>query len=198
MLIRTESIYFNNNTNKILFLNNTSNPNSTTSNIAQNEIYYIKLFHNILGNIFSYYNQSPKSFNNQIHFLIAKTIQKLIKQIYKHHKSFSQNIKDKNSIDKLYDEIFNNFLFNIIKNSNLGNYLKVEYINIFPYLILYGKNRQIYLNFLEDEIIRAPQFYTRRYSINFIEKCLNIYSFNLFLKFNFIEIVYNLILFQHL
>ena len=59
MLIRTESIYFNNNTNKILFLNNTSNPNSTTSNITQNEIYYIKLFHNILGNIFSYYNQGP-------------------------------------------------------------------------------------------------------------------------------------------
>ena len=114
---------------------------------------YIKLFHNILGNIFSYYNQTPKAFTNQIHFLIAKTLQKIIKQIYKHHKSFSQNIKDKNSIDKLYDEIFNNYLFNIIKNANFGNYLKVEYINIFPYLILYGRNRQIYLNFIEDEII---------------------------------------------
>ena len=183
----------NTNTNKIICLNNTSNSNSTTSSITQNENYYIKLFHNILGNIFSYYNQTPKVFNNQIHFLIAKTLQKLIKQIYKHHKSFSQNIKDKNSIDKLYDEIFNNYLFNIIKNANFGNYLKVEYINIFPYLILYGRNRQIYLNFIEDEIIKSSQFYTRRYSINFIEKCLNIYSFNLFLKFNLIDIVYNLI-----
>ena len=192
LLEQSQTIY-NASTNKIICLNNTSNTNSTTNSINQNENYYIKLFHNILGNIFSYYNQTPKAFTNQIHLLIAKTFQKLIKQIYKHHKSFSQNIKDKNSIDKLYDEIFNNYLFNIIKNANFGNYLKVEYINIFPYLILYGKNRQIYLNFLEDEIIKSSHFYTRRYSINFIEKCLSIYSFNLFLKFNLLDIVYNLI-----
>ena len=192
-LLEQSQTICNTNANKIISLNNTSNNNSTSSSITQNENYYIKLFHNILSNIFSYFNQTPKVFTNQIHFLIAKTLQKIIKQIYKHHKSFSQNIKDKNSIDKLYDEIFNNYLFNIIKNANFGNYLKVEYINIFPYLILYGKNRQIYLNFFEDEIIKSPQFYTRRYSINFIEKCLKIYSFNLFLKFNLLDIVYNLI-----
>ena len=192
-LLEQSQTICNTNSNKIICLNNNSNTNSTTSSITQNENYYIKLFLNILSNIFSYYNQTPKAFNNQIHFLIAKTLQKLVKQIYKHHKSFSQNIKDKNSIDKLYDEIFNNYLINIIKNACLGNYLKVEYINIFPYLVLYGKNRQIYFNFFEDEIIKSPYFYTRRYSINFIEKCLKIYSFNLFVKFNLLDIVYNLI-----
>ena len=192
-LLEQSQTICNTNSNKIICLNNNSNTNSTTSSITQNENYYIKLFLNILSNIYSYYNQTPKAFNNQIHFLIAKTLQKLVKQIYKHHKSFSQNIKDKNSIDKLYDEIFNNYLINIIKNACLGNYLKVEYINIFPYLVLYGKNRQIYFNFFEDEIIKSPYFYTRRYSINFIEKCLKIYSFNLFVKFNLLDIVYNLI-----
>ena len=191
-LLEQSHCIINNNQNKITSLNNTSN-STTTSNLNQNENYYIKIFHNILGNIFSYYNQSPKLFTNEIHFLISKTLQKLIKQMHKHQKCFSQNIKDKNTIDKFYDEIFNNYLFNIIKNSNLGNYLKIEYINVFPYLILYGRNRQIYLNFLEDEIIKSPLFYTRRYTINFIEKCLKLYSFNLFLKFNLLDIVYNLI-----
>ena len=191
LLELSHSISNNNNANKIIYLNNKSN--SASSTLTQNENYYIKLFHNILGNIFSQYNQFPKLFYNQMHFLIAKTLQKLIKQIYKHHKCFSLNIKDKNPIDKLYDEIFNNYLFNIIKNSDFGNYIKIEYINIFPYLILYGRNRQIYLNFLEDEIIKSTNFYIRRYSINFIEKCLKIFSFSLFLKFNLLDIVYNLI-----
>ena len=193
LLEQSQTIYNNNNTNKIICINNNSNNNTNPNNISINENYYIKLFHNILGNIFSSYTHSPNLFTNQIHFLVAKTLQKIIKQIFKYHKSFSQNIKDKNSIDKIYDEIFNNYLFNIIKNSNLGNYIKVEYIYIFPYLILYGKNRQIYLNFIEDEIIKSPEFYTRRYCINFIEKCLSIYSFNLFIKFNLLDIVYNLI-----
>ena len=192
LLEQSQSIY-NSHANKMIYLNNNSNNNTNPNNVQQNENYYIKLFHNILGNIFSSYTNSPQLFTNQIHFLIAKTLQKIIKQIFKYHKSFSQNIKDKNSIDKIYDEIFNNYLANLIKNENLGNYIKVEYINIFPYLILYGKNRQIYLNFIEDEIIKSAEFYTRRYSINFIEKCLNIYSFNLFLKFNLLDIVYNLI-----
>ena len=193
LLQLSQCITNNNNTNKMIYLTNNSNSNSTTSTITQNENYYIKLFHNILGNIISQYNQSPKLFDNQLHFLIAKTLQKLVKQIHKYHKNFSQNAKDKNSMDKLYDDIFNDFLFNIINNSNFGNYIKIEYINIFPYLILYSRNRQLYLNFLEDEIIKSSEFYTRRYSINFIEKCLKTFSFNLFLKLNLLDIVNNLI-----
>ena len=193
LLEQSHTIY-NSHTNKTIYINNNnSNNNTNPNNIQQNENYYIKLFHNILSNIFASYTNSPQLFTNQIHFLIAKTLQKIIKKIFKYNKSFSQNIKDKNSIDKIYDEIFNNYLFNLIKNENFGNYIKIEYINIFPYLILYGKNRQIYLNFVEDEIIKSAEFYTRRYSINFIEKCLNIYSFNLFLKFNLLDIIYNLI-----
>ena len=189
-----ETQYIYNNVNKICVNNSNITSNTTnTSNFSQSENYYIRLFHNILGNIFSHYNQSPKTFTNQIHFLIAKTLQKIAKQIYKFHKYFPQNIKDKITMDKIYDEIYSNYLFNLIKNANLGNYIKIEYINIFPYLILYGKNRQLYLNFIEDEIIKSPKFYTRRYSINFIEKCLNIYSFNLFIKFNFLDIINNLI-----
>ena len=72
----------------------------------------------------------------------------------------------------------------------IGNHIKIEYINVFPYLILYGKNRQNYYNFIEDEILKSNQFYTRRCSINFIEKCLKLYSFRLFLKFNFLEIIH--------
>ena len=192
VMLLEESQYIFNNSNKMC-INNSTSTTTNTNNFSQNENYYIKLFHNILGNIFSHYNQSPQTFTNQIHFLIAKTLQKIIKKIYKFHKYFPQNVKDKISMDKIYDEIYNNYLFNLIKNANLGNYIKIEYINIFPYLILYGKNRQIYLNFIEDEIIKSPLFYTRRYSINFIEKCLNIYSFNLFIKFNFLDIINNLI-----
>ena len=184
----------NNTTNKFVGTNNYTNSNSL---LYSENNYYIKLFQSILSNIFSYYNQSPKLFTSQIHFLIAKTLQKLIKKIYKYYKSFPANIKEKNSMDKLcdkiYDDIYNDYLYNIIKNQNFGNYIKIEYINIFPYLILYGKNRQTYLYFIEEEIIKSPQFYTRRYSINFLEKCLNIYSFNLFIKFSLLDIVYTLI-----
>ena len=185
-LLQQSSTIFNNNIKNI--------NNNTNNNLLSNENnYYFKLFQNILDNIFSYYNQSPKLFTSQIHFLIAKTLQKLIKQIYKYYKLFPSIIKDKYSIDSIYDQIYNDYLFNIIRNQNFGNYIKIEYINVLPYLILYGKSRQSYLNFIEDEIIKSPLFYTRRYSINFIEKCLNIYSFNLFIKFNLLEVVYTLI-----
>ncbi len=183
-----QSEFILNNINKTLSINN------NTNNFSQNDNYYIKLFHNILSNIFSYYNQSPNQFTSQIHFLLAKTLQKIIKQIYKYNKPICQNnTKDRNITDKIYDEIYNNYLFNIIKNQNFGNYIKIEYINIFPYLILYGKSRQVFLNFIEEEIIKSSHFYTRRYSINIIEKCLNIYSFTLFIKLNFLDIVHNLI-----
>ena len=182
-----QSEFILNNINKALSINN------NTNNFTQNDNYYIKLFHNILNNAFSCYNQSPNLFTNQIHFLMAMTIQKIIKQVYKYHKYFTQNNKDKSSIDNIYDEIYNNYLFNIIKNQNFGNYIQMEYINIFPYLMLYGKNRHIYFNFIEEQIIKNPLFFTRRYSINFIEKCFKIYSFNLFIKFNLLDLVYNLI-----
>ena len=200
LLKQSQVTFNNNNANKFIPTNNNGNniSNTSTNNFWTNENnYYIKLFHNILENIYFYYNQYPKSFTSQIHFLIAKTLQKIIKKIFKYFKSFPLNVKEKASIeklcDKIYDETFNNYLINIIKNQKFGNYIKVEYINVFPYLILYGKNRQSYLNFIEEEIINSPQFYTRRYSINFIEQCLNTFSFDFFVKLNLIDILYKLI-----
>ena len=41
--------------------------------------------------------------------------------------------------------------------------------------------------------MKSSTFYMRRCSINFIEKCLSIYSFKLFLRFDLMEIIYYLI-----
>ena len=188
----------NSNTNKNTSVNNSSNTNNNNNNsnisLLNDNNYYFKLFINILESIFSFYNTSPNLITCQIHVLIAKTFQKLIKLIYRYYKPYySQMTKDKINIDKICDDMFNGYLFHIIKNPEIGNHIKVEYINIFPYLILYGKNRQTYYNFIEDEIMKSNQFFNRRCSINFIEKCLKTYSFKLFLKFNFIEIIYYLI-----
>ena len=196
----TNSNIINSSSNKNMNLSNNINiincgkdANSIATLLNENN-YYFKLFQNILESVFSFYNAFPKLITCQIHVLLAKTFQKLIKLIYKFYKPYSPNNKDKiTCIDKLYDDMYNTFLFHIIKNSEIGNHIKIEYINVFPYLILYGKNRQIYYNFIEDEILKSNQFFTRRCSINFVEKCLNIYSFKLFLKFNFIEIIYYLI-----
>ncbi len=196
----TNSNIINSSSNKNMNLSNNINiincgkdANSIATLLNENN-YYFKLFQNILESVFSFYNAFPKLITCQIHVLLAKTFQKLIKLIYKFYKPYSPNNKDKiTCIDKLYDDMYNTFLFHIIKNPEIGNHIKIEYINVFPYLILYGKNRQIYYNFIEDEILKSNQFFTRRCSINFVEKCLNIYSFKLFLKFNFIEIIYYLI-----
>ena len=181
--------------NKNSFLNNNSysnNANAITILLNENNCIF-KLFQNLLENIFLIYKTSPKSITCQIHALLAKTLQKLIKLIYKYYKPYSQYNKEKNSADKLYNDIFNEYLINIIKSEDIGNHIKIEYINVIPYLILYGKNRQEYYNFVEDEIMKSNQFFTRRCSINFIEKCLNLYSFKLFLKFHFMEIIFYLI-----
>ena len=173
--------------------NNSNNNSNSNAALLNDNNYHFKLFQNILESIFSFYNSYPKLVTCQIHVLLAKTFQKVVKLIYKYYKPYSQNFKDKVNVDKLYDDMFKEYLFNIIKDAEIGNHIKIEYINIFPYLILYGKNRQIYYNFIEDEILKSNQFYTRRCSINFIEKCLKIYSFKLFLKFNFLEIIHYLI-----
>ena len=188
-------IMINSNNNKNLYLNNTSigsntNPNAELINYNN---YYFKLFQNILESIFSLNNTTPKLITNQIHVLLAKTFQKLIKLIYKYYKPYSIYSKDKLNIDKLYDDIYNGFLYHLIKNDEIGNHIKVEYINVIPYLILYGKNRQSYYNFVEDEILKSNQFFMKRCGINFIEKCLSLFSFKLFTKFNFMEIIYYLI-----
>ena len=186
-------ISINSNSNKNSVPNNNVSGNNSNIILLNDNNYYFKLFQNILDSLFSLNKASSDLITGQIHVLLAKTFQKIIKIIYKYYKPFSQSYKDKVNIDKFYDEIFNGYLYHIIKNDEIGNHIRIEYINVILYLILYGKNRQNYYNFLEDEIFKSKKFYMRRCSINFIEKCLNKYSFKLFLKFNFIEVIYYLI-----
>ena len=186
-------ININSNSSKNSFINNSMNGNNPNIILLTDNNYFFKLFQNILESIFIIYKSSPKLITCQIHFLLAKTFQKIIKVIYKYYKPYSQNNREKNNNDKLFDEIFNEYLIHIIKNDEIGNQIKIEYINVIPYLILYGKNRQNYYNFIEDEVMKSSTFYMRRCSINFIEKCLSIYSFKLFLRFNLMEIIYYLI-----
>ena len=186
-------ININSNNNKTPLMNNSANGNNSNIILLNENNYYFKLFHNILEGIFYLYKISPSSITYQIHVLIAKTFQKIIKQIYKYYKPYSQYNRDKTTSDTLFDEIFNDYLIHIIKNDEIGNQIKIEYINVIPYLILYGKKRQSYYNFVEDEIMKSSSFYIRRCSINFIEKCLSIYSFKLFLKFCLMEVIYYLI-----
>ena len=186
-------ININSNSSKNSFINNSMNGNNPNIILLTDNNYFFKLFQNILESIFIIYKSSPKLITCQIHFLLAKTFQKIIKVIYKYYKPYSQNNREKNNNDKLFDEIFNEYLIHIIKNDEIGNQIKIEYINVIPYLILYGKNRQNYYNFVEDEVMKTSTFYMRRCSINFIEKCLSIYSFKLFLRFDLMEIIYYLI-----
>ena len=187
------SINSNSNSNKNSISNNNITGNNPNIVLLNENNYYFKLFQNILDSLFSLNKSSSDLITCQMHVLLAKTFQKIIKIIYKYYKPFAQSYKDKVNIDKFYDEIFNGYLYHIIKNDEIGNHIRLEYINVIPYLILYGKNRQNYYNFLEDEILKSKKFYMRRCSINFIEKCLNKYSFKLFMKFNFFEIIYYLI-----
>ena len=186
-------ININSNSSKNSFINNSMNGNNPNIILLTDNNYFFKLFQNILESIFIIYKSSPKLITCQIHVLLAKTFQKIIKVIYKYYKPYSQNNREKNNNDKLFDEIFNEYLIHIIKNDEIGNQIKIEYINVIPYLILYGKNRQNYYNFIEDEVMKSSTFYMRRCSINFIEKCLSIYSFKLFLRFDLMEIIYYLI-----
>ena len=186
-------ININSNSSKNSFINNSMNGNNPNIILLTDNNYFFKLFQNILESIFIIYKSSPKLITCQIHFLLAKTFQKIIKVIYKYYKPYSQNNREKNNNDKLFDEIFNEYLIHIIKNDEIGNQIKIEYINVIPYLKKKKKNRQNYYNFVEDEVMKSSTFYMRRCSINFIEKCLSIYSFKLFLRFDLMEIIYYLI-----
>ena len=95
--------------------------------------------------------------------------------------------------DKIYEDIFNNYLLELVENDKLGNYIKNEVIQIFPHLILYSKNRTIYLKFIKEKIIYNRSYFTRRYAIFFLDKCLQIYSFSMFYKIGLLDILLSLV-----
>ena len=180
---------------------------NSNNNANNNDNYYIKLFNNALNNIFSTFKDSPILFTNNIHLLLCDFFQRIIIKIYKYLKptipnlpnSTENNIYTNNNnsklkqIDKIYEDIYNNYLIKLIDDQQLGNYIKNEIIQVFPYLILYSKNREIYFKYIKENIISSGTFFSRRYSIAFLNKCFQIYSFKMFNKIGLLDILLHLV-----
>ena len=175
---------------------------------GNHESLYIKLFNNILSNIFFVFNEKPNLFDNNIHLLLCDFFQKIIKKIYKYlnptmrelNNIISNNlllgsgnkIKIK-TVDKIYEEIYLYYLIKFLEDKKLGNHIRNELIKIFPYLILYGKNRVTYFKYIQEHIVQSKSYFTRRYSIVFLEKCLQIFSFKMFNKIGLSDFLITLI-----
>ena len=170
--------------------------------------YYIKLFYNILNNIFSTFKETPKLFSNNIHLLLCDLFQRISKKIFKYLKPTIQNQQNNNtnnlylgnnnntrtkSIDKIYEDIFNNYLTKLVDEQQLGYYVKNEIIQVFPYLILFSKNRVIYLKYINENIFNSLTYFNRRFSIPFLNKCFQIYSFKMINKIGILDILLSLI-----
>ena len=167
---------------------------------------YLKLFYSILSNILQSYNQNPKLFNNNIHLLLCDFLQKIIKKMYKYLKptkrelseinnillSYSNRIKVK-SLDKIFEDIFHIYLMKLVDNEQLGNHIKNEVIKVFPYLILYSENRVTCFKYIQEHIIQSKKYFNRRYSIVYLEKCLEIFSFKMFNKIGLSDFLIQLI-----
>ncbi len=188
-----------------------SNINTSSSSLPKKDIsiinhegYFLKLFNNILTNIYDTFKLSPKLFNNSVHLLLCDFFQKIIKKLYKYlmptmreldkliqNNLFFENIHMNKikikSLDKIYDEIFYNYLTKVINNSKLGNHIRNESIKVIPYLILYGKNRVNYFKYIQEHIIQSKSFFSRRYSIIYLDKCLQIFSFKMFNKIGLLD-----------
>ena len=193
-----------------------SNINISSSSLPKKDIsiinhegYFLKLFNNILTNIYDTFKLSPKLFNNSVHLLLCDFFQKIIKKLYKYlmptmrelDKLIQNNLFFENmhmnkikikSLDKIYDEIFYNYLTKVINNSKLGNHIRNESIKVIPYLILYGKNRVNYFKYIQEHILQSKSFFSRRYSIIYLDKCLQIFSFKMFNKIGLLDFLITL------
>ena len=165
-----------------------SSSNDLISDNSNNN--YNKIFNLILSSIFIIYNEKEQLFSNEMHLMVSHALKMIIKDM-RIYLSTIINAKENNSLmEKILDEMHNKFLVKIIRKKNMGYYIKSAYIQIFPYLILYSKNRKIYINFIKNEILNSPQYFTRRYSIIFMKKALKIFSLNFF---NTLELIDELI-----
>ena len=201
------------------YINNHNNNNNLyyCKEFIYENNYFNKLFLSILNSIFGQFQEMQKHSNSNICIFIAKTINLLIPKLYKYYKNIviilnntnnsnninyviSSNNKEnngnnnnnkKNYLDKILDEIFTKIISVIILNNNIGDYIKKEYIQIMPKLILYSRNRKIYLEYMRKEIIKSNNFFLRKYSIIYIEKCFELFSFGFMHK----ALIYDDILF---
>ena len=187
------------------YINNFNNNNLNIKEFIYENNYFNKIFSLILNNIFSQLEEILKSDNSEICLLLADTLNLLIPKIYKYLKNIviititntnnlnyvinskennNNNVNKKNYSEKLFDEIFTKIISVIICKNNIGDYIKKEYILIIPNLILYSSNRKKYLDFVKKEIIKSTNFFYRKYSIIFMKKCFDIFSFNFMYKFH--------------
>ena len=167
---------------------------------------YVKIFNNILYNILNAFKEKSNLFNNNIHLLLCDFLQKIIKKMYKYLKptkrelseinnillSYSNRIKVK-SLDKIFEDIFHIYLMKLVDNEQLGNHIKNEVIKVFPYLILYSENRVTCFKYIQEHIIQSKKYFNRRYSIVYLEKCLEIFSFKMFNKIGLSDFLIQLI-----
>ena len=193
------TLLLKNNYKKYISNYNNNNLNYCKEFVYENN-YYNKLFLLILNNIFSQFQELYKHSNTKLCILIAKTIKLLIPKLYKYYRNIviiinntnnlnyainsnnkenngNNNNNKKNYLDKIFDEIFTKILSVIISNNNIGDYIKKEYIQVMPNLILYSRNRKVYLEYMRKEITQSNNFFFRKYSIIYIEKCLELFSF---------------------
>jgi len=197
--------YTNNiNINMNISNNNSLNPYNIKELVYENNIYN-KLFLLILNNIFSQMPELQKSSNdnNNLLLLISNTLILLIPKLYKYYKNIviiphnnnnmnyiiTNNTVKENNVDnrtfyleKTYEEIFNKIISVIILNNSIGFFIKKEYVKILPFLILYSYNRDKYLEFTRKEIINSDNFFIRKYSLVFVQTCLEIFSFEFIKK----------------
>ena len=201
------------------YINNHNNNNNLyyCKEFIYENNYFNKLFLSILNSIFGQFQEMQKHSNSNICIFIAKTINLLIPKLYKYYKNIviilnntnnsnninyvistnnkennaNNNNNKKNYLDKILDEIFTKVISVIILNNNIGDYIKKEYIQIMPKLILYSRNRKIYLEYMRKEIIKSNNFFQRKYSIIYIEKCFELFSFGFMHK----ALIYDDILF---
>ena len=181
-------------------------PSKKENSNAFHESYYTKLFNSILNNILHAFNETPYLFNNNIHLLLCDFFQKIIKKIYKYLKPTMPELSSIDSlllgnnnkikiktIDKIYEDIYINYLIKLTPDEKLGNHIRNELIKVFPYLILYGKNRLVYFKYIQENIIDSEKYFNRRYSVIFLEKCLEIFSFKMFNKIGLCDFLIKLI-----
>ena len=196
------------------YINNFNNNNLSIKEFVFENNYFNKIFTSILNNMFSQLEEILKPGNSEICLLLADTLNLLIPKIYKYYKNIviitntntnnlnyvinskennsGNNVHKKNYSEKIFEEIFTKILSVIISANNIGDYIKREFVSIIPNLILYSRNRNTYLEFMRKEIIFSTNFFYRKYSIIFIKKCFDIFSFSFMYKFHLYDDILSL------
>ena len=186
--------------------------NSCKEFVYENNIFN-KLFLLISNNIFAQFPEIHKQEHNQLCLFIPEILSSLLPKLYKYYKNIIiinnnannnninfiiGNTKENNSnnkkhyLEKIYDEIFTKIISVIISNQTFGDFIKRKYILLIPNFILYSRNRKTYLEYMRKEVLASSNYFYRKYSIIFIEKCFEMFSFEFIHKMHLYEDILNL------